>query len=111
MGTPVREAELQDAHSRHTEVLAQFVDLGSDEAEIFGDERQITEDLFESLEQRPAWSFHPLAINGSLFFSGNRPVSLETTEVVQTYVVIECQRAADARDPPVEAMFFQQLPL
>ena len=46
----VREAELQDAHAGHAEVLAQLVDLRRDEAEVFGDERQIAEDLPQALK-------------------------------------------------------------
>jgi hypothetical protein len=41
----------------------------------------------------------------------DRPVGLKAAEVVQPHLVVERERAADARHPPVEAVLLQQRPL
>ena len=60
----IAEAELEDAHAGHAEVLAQLIDLRRDEAEVLGDEGQRAEDVAEALEELVAGGLDPLAVNG-----------------------------------------------
>src|SRR6185312_11191919 len=105
------EAELQDPHAWHAEVFAQLVDFRSDEAEVFGDEGQVSEDLFEAIEECLARSFDPMTVHGGRLVSGDGPEGFEAAEVVEADEVVERERTTDARDPPVEAAFFKQAPL
>ena len=97
------KAELQDAHAGHAEVFAKLVDLGGDEAEVFGDEGEISEDLFEAVEERLAGRFDPMTVYGGWLVGGDGPEGFEAAEVVEADEVVERERAANARDPPVEA--------
>ena len=105
------KTELQDAHAGHAEVFAQLVDLGGDEAEIFGDEGEVAEDLFEAIEEGLAGRFDPVAIDGGGLVGGDGPEGFEAAEVVEAEEVVERERAANARDPPVETALFQEGPL
>src|SRR5580658_3343969 len=58
------EAELQDTHTGHAEVLAELVDFGGDEPEVFGDEGKVSEDFFEAVEESLAGGFDPVTVHG-----------------------------------------------
>ena len=106
----VCETELEDTHAGHAVVLAEFVDLLGDDTEIFGDERKIAEDIAETLEEVMAGGFDPLAVDGGLFVGGDGPVGLEAAEVIEADDVVEGEGAANAGDPPVEAVVFEDVP-
>src|SRR5262249_58807883 len=62
VGLRVRaECELQDLHSRKSELVAQSYHFGSDVAEVFGDDRQIAfiERFFDMIEKVSARPFLP----------------------------------------------------
>ena len=111
MAAAIGEAELQDAHAGHAKVFAQLIDFFRDQAKVFGDEGEVAEDLLQSVEERVAWSLDPLAVDGGLFVGGDGPVRFEAAEVVKADFVVEGQRAANASDPPVEAVLLEQRPL
>ena len=110
MPAAIGEAELQDAHAGHAEMLAQLVDFGRDEAKVFGDEGEVAEDFVEASEERMAGSFDPVAIDGGFFLGGDGPVGFKAAEVVEADGVVERERAADAGDPPVEAASWRSTP-
>ena len=45
-----REGELQDLHAGKAEPVAQRIDLGRDDAQVLGDDGQLTQRLFDGLE-------------------------------------------------------------
>ena len=111
MAPTICESELQDPHARHAEILAELVDLLGDQAKILGDKWQFPKDLLEAVEQRVARRLDPLAIHCRQLFGRNGPVGLKTAEVIKSHLVVQRERAPNAGDPPVEAVFLQQRPL
>ena len=91
------------AHAGHVEVLAKFVDFLGNETEVFGDEGEFAEHVFEALEKLQAGGLDPLAVDGGLLFGGDGPEGFEAAEVIEADRVVEGQAAADACDPPIEA--------
>src|SRR5579871_95905 len=110
MAAPARETELQDSHSRHTVVLAQLINLRCDQAKVFCDEWQVSEDFLQPMEELVSGRFHPHSVDGGLLFGCDRPVGLEATKVIEPNGVVERQGSTDPRDPPVEATFAQLAP-
>ena len=106
----VAEAELQDAHAGHVELLAQRVDFRRDEAEVFRDEGQRPRASSRRAKSCAPGRLDPLAVDGGLFFGGDGPVGFEAAEVVEADDVVEGVGAADAVDPPVEAALVQDIP-
>ena len=91
-------------------LVAERVDFGRDEAEVFGDQRQGAQGGFESAEELEAGSFDPLAVDRRFFFGGDGPVGLEAAEVVEADDVVELAGAAHAVDPPGEALLGEHIP-
>ena len=57
--------------------------------EVFGDERQIAEDLFQALKELMPGGLDPLAVDCGFLLGGDRPVGLEAAKVVEPDHVIE----------------------
>ncbi len=90
--------------------MAELIDFGRDEAEVFRDERDGAEGFRETREKFRAGAFDPLAVDGGLFFRGDGPVGLEAAEVVEADDVVHGVGAADAIDPPVAVVLEQHIP-
>ncbi len=73
----IAEAELQDSHAGHLQTFAKRVDLGGDEAEVLGNERQVAELFTQHEEQIFAGTIDPAAMHRGGFAVGNLPVLLE----------------------------------
>src|SRR5947207_1635439 len=63
------------------------------------------------MEQIVFRPIYPLAVDGSWFMSGNLPILLEATEVVQPDVIALTQRPLHAADPPVVTARLDHVPL
>ncbi len=72
---------------------------------------EIAEDFLDAVEEGVTGSFDPVAVHGGLFVGGDGPEGFEAAEVIKANHVVERERAADARDPPVKAALFEQAPL
>jgi hypothetical protein len=111
VGTVVlAEAELQDLHAGKADGMAQRVDVLGDEAEVFGDQRQVAERLTDRVEQRLAGTRHPTPVHGRLLGCRNLPVRGEAAKVIEADDVGQAQVGADARDPPAVIGLAQYLP-
>ena len=91
-------------------MFPQLIDFGGDQAEIFGDEWEVSEYLLETLKKFVTGGLNPLAIDRSLLFGGDGPVGFEAAEVIEPNRVVKRERTTDTRDPPVEASFAQCTP-
>ena len=60
-------------------------------AEIFGDEGEISEDLFEAIEERLAGRFDPVTVYGGWLIGSNGPEGFEAAEVVEADEIVERQ--------------------
>ena len=96
----VPESELENRHSGKTKTLANRLHCWSDHAEIFGQNRQVTELCFDYGKQLGAWSLHPLPILGCLFTSGDLPESLESAKVIDAQHIEHAKSRAETLDPP-----------
>src|ERR1043166_5427332 len=105
------EAELDDAHARKVELVAQRDHVGRDEAEVFGDDGERAEFRLDGLKEFAARREDPLAALGGLVAARNLPVGREAAEVVNADDVNEREHGARARDPPLEAVLAHPLPI
>src|SRR5687768_11510373 len=110
MGAMVRvaaaraEAELEHAHTGHAAVVPQADGLGSQQAQVLGDDRPPAQRLVDRPEQRLAGGAHPSAELGRLAAGSNRPDAPEPQEMVDAHRVEEAERSGQAIDPPLEAV-------
>ena len=97
------KGELEDAHSRKIEIVAEFFDGGGDEAEVFGDERETADGAIDCTEELAARGFDPSAVPGGAAVGGDLPAGLEAAEVIDSDEIAMSEGCADAADPPVES--------
>src|SRR5690349_24048750 len=60
------EAELEHPDSRHLELIAKRHNVGSDNAEVFGNERQVAQLSPDGLEESSAGAGDPMSVFGGL---------------------------------------------
>ncbi len=106
----VAERELQDAHPRQREAIAQREHVGRDLAQVLGDERQAAEPALERGEERLPGPRHPAPGFGGERVAGHLPVAGEAAEVIQPHEVDQAQHGLHARDPPRVALGGVRLP-
>src|ERR1051326_3637697 len=75
-----------------------------DHAEVFRDNRQVTESLANGSEQFPSRCFDPLTAFGSLVTAGNLPTRREATKVIDARDIDHRERRAHAFDTPLETV-------
>ena len=76
------KGELEDLHAGEGEAVAQLLDFGGDDAQVFGDDGQIAHALLNGLEERDAGAIDPPALDGRRLGGRNLPVAGEAAEVV-----------------------------
>src|SRR5581483_5206384 len=99
----IAESELQHCHPRNVVTIAQGVDIGSNEPEIFGEERQPAQCVANSVEEFVSWTVDPAAMNSGGFVSRNFPELRKTAKVIEPDVVAGLRRPAQTTDPPTIA--------
>ena len=107
----LREGELEDVHAGEPGVLKELVDVGGQDAEVFGDELRAVEPVAQHAEQAHAGAVVPLALLRGLRVVGAGPVGRERAEVVEAEDVIHLDGAFDAADPPAEAVLAHGVPV
>ena len=98
------ERKLEDLHAGKTGIGEQLHDLGRGIAEVLGDEIEVAEPAGQHADERHAGALDPAAVFGGRLAVGNGPVALEAAEMVDADDIVELLRAADAADPPAEAV-------
>src|SRR5688572_20088225 len=94
------ERELQDAHTREAELLAEALDWFRDHAEILGHERQPSELAAEGPKDRLAGTSPPAPRPRGARARWDRPVRDEAAEVIDAQKIEERELPAEAVDPP-----------
>ena len=105
------KGELQDLHAGKAETVAQGLDLGGDDAQVFGNDRQIPQRRTDGFEQASPRRGHPRAALRRPLFGRHLPGRLETAEMIDADTVEQCKCVAEAFDPPVEPLSFQRFPV
>ena len=98
------ESELQHLHAGVAGLVTQVQNLLSQEAQIFRNELDLRQAILQSVDKVHAGALDPMAVLGGGVAVGDGPVSLETTEVVQTNHIIQLACSAQAVQPPLEAV-------
>ena len=91
--------------------IAQHANLVGDDAEILGDERGLTELRAQRRQQRVAAAVPPFAEPRRRRTRRDRPIGLERAEVVDAQQVEPLELAADAVEPPAEAVPLHGVPV
>src|SRR5262249_12933121 len=81
-----------------------------DLSKVLSDEGEVTECLMDRREERRTWTWHPASTERGSGFPRHLPVSGKTPEVVESYVVYQRKRAANALDPPGIARLLEDIP-
>ncbi len=96
----VPEGELQDPHPGEPPAVAQGEDLGSDVAQVFGDEGEGAQRRLQRLEEAVPGTGHPAPARGVGRPRGDFVIFLETAEMVQPDDIGRLERRAHPLDPP-----------
>ena len=91
------EGELQDRHAREAEALAQRLDLGRDDAQVLGDDRQLAERACRASKSAAPGPFTHWPLTAVVVAAGNLPVGLEAAEVIEPDQVDAAQERARKR--------------
>ena len=94
------ERELQHLHPGEVQVLAELADVGRDDAQVLGDERQAAQRLAGGPEEVLAGPGDPLALAGRGGAGRDVPGGGEAAEVVEADEVHVVQQGAQPVDPP-----------
>src|SRR6185369_8543596 len=105
------KTKLENSHAGKTKLLAQCNHVRCDDAEIFGDDRQLAERVTNRREQFPSRRFDPLTALSGLVAARYFPTRGETTKVVHTRDINHRQCRAHALDPPLETVGLHALPV
>src|SRR5437867_12679825 len=82
VATVAAKCELQDAHSGKAKFISQRFNVRRDDAEIFGDDRQITKSNPKSIEEVAAGNFHPTPALSRRVTGRNLPACGESPKVI-----------------------------
>src|SRR5260370_24331231 len=85
----VAESKLQDGHSRESKLVADLLDFCRDNAQILGDDRQLTEFLLQCRKQLRSRTLCPASVYRGAFCARHFPVRFEPTRLVSTDVLFE----------------------
>ena len=105
------EGELQDAHARQAEALAQRHDVVGDDAEILGDDRQVAELVHQQPQEILPRREVPLSPAGVRGAGGHGPVRRERAKVIDAQQVDALELLAHARAPVGEVVVAHRLPV
>ncbi len=107
----VVEGELQHRHPGEVELPAQGRDLGGDDAEILGHQRNRAHLVEQGLEQRRTRHRLPVAVHRGVVVGGDGPHRDQAAKVVDTHQVEPFEVVAQARPPPLEAAVVHRRPV
>src|SRR5216683_1187288 len=105
------KSELQDAHPGKAKAVAQPLDIRSDHAQVFGDDRQFAERLVDRREQFPSRRFDPASVFRSGVASRDLPTSCKPAEVIDAGDVDDLQAGPHALNPPAKTVLQHPLPV
>src|SRR5947208_16011117 len=92
--TGVAKSKLEHSHSWNIVTIAQDDYIRCDQTEVFGEERQAAQFLFELVEEFVTWSVNPTAVDRGRLTSGDLPKLGEAAEVIETDVIAGLRRPA-----------------
>src|SRR5260370_41326860 len=96
------KGELENAHSGHVEFVAQRTDIGCNNPQVLGYERQITQLSLNRLEEIRARALHPLPGLRCPRSGRHMPSRGKSTEMVQPHEVHVSQRRPQPVYAPAE---------
>src|SRR5262249_36170192 len=105
------ESKLKDTHARKAEAITQLLDIGSNDAEVFGDDWKLAQRFPNRTEKFLAWHLDPTTALGRLIAPGDFPAGRETAKVIDARYVHDLQNRPHAFDPPLEAIFQHSFPV
>ena len=94
------ECELQHAHAREAELMAQRLHLRRDHAQVFGDDGKLAQSAFQRFEKLRARTLGPAAVDRGGFSRRHFPKSFKASEVIQPHHVHHPECRAQPFDPP-----------
>src|SRR5882757_7387365 len=105
------KSELEHPRPGHAEVVAEGANIGRDQPQILGDERQTAQLSLHRAEELRARTRHPLAGLRRRGSGGYVPGGRESAEMVQADRVHVSQQRAQAVDAPAEAGTTKYVPV
>src|SRR6185369_422953 len=105
------KGELQNAHSGKSEVVAKSLNIGSDDAKVFGDDRQFPERVAKCNEKLSARNINPLTSLGCFIASGYFPTRGEASKVIDAQNVNCLKRRSQPIDPPSKTRRAHRVPV
>src|ERR1043166_1787477 len=104
------EHKLEHTHARKAEAIAQLLDIGSNDTEVFGDDWKLAQRFPNRTEKLLAWHLDPTTALGRLIAAGDFPAGRETAKVIDARHVHNLQNRAHPFDPPLETIFQHSFP-
>ena len=102
---------MQNAHAGKTKVIPQFLNVGRNHAQVFGDDRQFAELAANRGEQFSTGSFDPAATLRSRVASRNFPTRSKSAKVIDPRNINHLQSGSHALNPPFETIRQHPLPI
>ena len=102
---------MQNAHAGKTKVIPQFLNVGRNHAQVFGDDRQFAELAANRGEQFSTGSFDPAATLRSRVASRNFPTRSKSAKMVDPRNVNHLKSGPHAFNPPFETIRQHPLPI
>src|ERR1700685_2291117 len=94
------EGELQNARPRHSKLVAQGLDAGSNHTQVFRDERQMAQLCLHCLKKAGSRTRYPLPGLRCWRSGWNMPRGCEPTEVIQATHIDVSQQSTQPIDTP-----------
>src|SRR5579864_3825289 len=107
----VAEGKLQDGHSWEAKLVTDLLDFCRDNAQILGNDRQLTEFLLQCRKQLSSWTLYPASVHRDALRGRHFPVRFEPMKMVDTDDVVEPEGGPEALHPPLVTRALEQLPV
>src|SRR6266568_3388481 len=111
VGTGVAKSKLEHGHSWNIVTIAQDDYIRCDQTEVFGEERQAAQFLFEFVKEFVTWAVNPAAIDRGRLTGGDLPKLGEAAEVIETDVIASLRRPAQTLQPPAIVVGANRVPV
>ena len=109
-GIPGVKGKFQHLHAGPAGIVQQLLHRGSGIAQILGNKLQLGEPAGQRADEGHAGAFAPLAGLGGFVAVGNRPIGVQSPEMVNTDHVIQLAGTVDTTDPPAVAVIAHSVP-
>src|SRR5258708_4033040 len=107
----IAESKLQDGHSRESKLVADLLDFCRDNAQILGNDGQLTEFLLQCRKQLCPGTLYPAPVHRGAFRGRHFPMRFEAAKMVNADNVVEPESSPEALHPPLVTSALEQLPV